>query len=87
MTAERRAGPEARAWDSRALIHPSGAASELPRQSADKRVINVMLHRSVHRERSCAALGVTGFNEMIPISLNKSYSVRYINTLLFHFNE
>ncbi|MEC0247376.1 hypothetical protein P4H65_16440, partial [Paenibacillus chitinolyticus] len=28
-----------------------------------------------------------GFSEMICISFNKSYFVRYINTLLFHLTE
>ncbi|MFE4568680.1 hypothetical protein [Paenibacillus chitinolyticus] len=66
---------------------PVRGSERVTRQSADMRVINVMLHFDVHRERSCAALGVTGFSEMILISFNKSYSVRYINTLLFHLTE
>ncbi|MFF2156237.1 hypothetical protein ACFVVQ_13055 [Paenibacillus chitinolyticus] len=89
VTAERRAGPPARAWDSaRAEFTRPGRRASYPAVSryagaGDQR------HAAPHRDRelNCAALGVTGFSEMILISFNTSYSIRYINTLLSHFNE
>ncbi|MEY9091482.1 hypothetical protein [Paenibacillus sp. RC84] len=41
------------------MSSPVRGGERVARQSADMRVTDVMLHRGVHRELSCAALGVT----------------------------